>query len=203
MTPEAGAALAQASDLVGYAPYLDRCRCAPASAATPATIASSSTARATRWGWRRKGGRSRSSPAAIPASSPWRRRCSRRSRPASRRGARLAIEVAPGITAMQAAAARLGAPLGHDFCAISLSDNLKSWDVVARRLGAAADGDFVIALYNPASKARPDAHPRRVRTAAATARRRDTPVAFARAVGRADERIVLTDLGEADPVSPT
>ena len=63
----------------------------------------------------------------------------------------------PGVSAMQAAAARLGAPLGHDFCAISLSDNLKPWEVVERRLqDAAAEGDFVIALYNPASKARPD-----------------------------------------------
>ena len=67
----------------------------------------------------------------------------------------LDIAVAPGISAMQAAAARLGAPLGHDFCAISLSDNLKPWAIVERRLRAAADGDFVIALDNPASKARP------------------------------------------------
>ena len=56
---------------------------------------------------------------------------------------------------MLAAAARLGAPLGHDFCVISLSDNLKPWEIIARRLRAAAEGDFVIALYNPASKARP------------------------------------------------
>ena len=56
---------------------------------------------------------------------------------------------------MQAAAARLGAPLGHDFCAISLSDNLKPWTIVEQRLQGAAEGDFVIALYNPASKARP------------------------------------------------
>ena len=67
----------------------------------------------------------------------------------------LDITVAPGVTAMQAAAARLGAPLGHDFCAISLSDNLKPWAIVERRLRAACDGDFVIAVYNPASRARP------------------------------------------------
>ena len=99
---------------------------------------------------------------------------------------------------MQAAAARLGAPLGHDFCAISLSDNLKPWDIVDRRLRAAADGDFVIALYNPASKARPERIHQafdllRARKAAAT------PVAFARAIGRQDERITLTTLAEADP----
>jgi len=110
----------------------------------------------------------------------------------------LDITVVPGISAMQAAAARLGAPLGHDFCAISLSDNLKPWHVVERRLRAAADGDFVIALYNPASAARPE----KIHQAFALLRgckSAATPVAFARAVGREDERIVLTTLGEADP----
>ena len=67
----------------------------------------------------------------------------------------LDIRVEPGITAVLAAAAEVGAPLGGDFCAISLSDNLKSWETVERRLRAAAEADFVIALYNPASKARP------------------------------------------------
>jgi precorrin-3B C17-methyltransferase len=110
----------------------------------------------------------------------------------------LDISVIPGVSAMQAAAARLGAPLGHDFCAISLSDNLKAWNVVERRLKAAAQGDFVIALYNPASKARPD----RIHQAFALLRgikAGDTPVAFARAVGRPDEAIVLATLAEADP----
>ncbi len=110
----------------------------------------------------------------------------------------LDIHVVPGISAMQAAAARLGAPLGHDFCAISLSDNLKPWEVVARRLRAAAAGDFVIALFNPASKARPD----RINEAFAllrSCRPAIIPVAFARAIGRPDERIVLTTLGEANP----
>ena len=67
----------------------------------------------------------------------------------------LAVRVEPGVTAMLAAAALAGAPLGGDFCAISLSDNLKSWATIERRLEAAAKGDFVIALYNPASQARP------------------------------------------------
>jgi precorrin-3B C17-methyltransferase len=110
----------------------------------------------------------------------------------------LDIVVIPGISAMHAAAARLGAPLGHDFCAISLSDNLKPWDIVVRRLRAAADGDFVIALYNPASKARPD----RIYQAFALLRATKasaTPVAFARAIGRPDERMTLTTLIEADP----
>lgn len=67
----------------------------------------------------------------------------------------LPIRVEPGVTAMLAAAAEAGAPLGGDFCAISLSDNMKSWVTITRRLRAAAEADFVIALYNPASKARP------------------------------------------------
>jgi len=110
----------------------------------------------------------------------------------------LDIRVLPGVSAMQAAAARLGAPLGHDFCAISLSDNLKPWSIIARRLEAAAQGDFVIALYNPASRARPQS----IHDAFALLRAlKDgaTPVAFARAVGRPEERIVLTTLAKADP----
>ena len=82
--------------------------------------------------------------------------------------------VVPGVTAMQAAAARLGAPLGHDFCAISLSDNLKPWAIVERRLRAAAEGDFVIALYNPASRARPKRITKRS-TCCALRRRRRRP----------------------------
>jgi precorrin-3B C17-methyltransferase len=110
----------------------------------------------------------------------------------------LDIQVVPGVSAVLAAAARLGAPLGHDFCVLSLSDNLKSWEIIARRLRAAAEGDFVTALYNPASKARPrqiyDAFDllRGLKAGA-------TPVAFARAIGRPDERVILSDLANADP----
>lgn len=108
------------------------------------------------------------------------------------------VTVMPGISAMQAASARLGAPLGHDFCVISLSDNLKPWSLIERRLKAAADGDFVIALYNPASKARPAqiAHAFDLLRAHKSA---ETPVAFARAVGRPDEKMTITTLAQADP----
>jgi precorrin-3B C17-methyltransferase len=110
----------------------------------------------------------------------------------------LDIEVIPGISAMQAASARLGAMLGGDFTVISLSDNLKPWDVIATRLEAAAAADFVIALYNPASKARPD----RIFDAFSLLRRvkpPDTIVVFARAIGRPDETITVTTLAEASP----
>jgi precorrin-3B C17-methyltransferase len=110
----------------------------------------------------------------------------------------LDIVVHPGISAILAAAARLGAPLGHDFCAISLSDNLKPWPVIERRLRAAAEADFVMAFYNPASKTRPE----RIHEAFAllrSVRPVATIVAFARAVGRPDEHLTLTTLGAADP----
>ncbi|WP_298428651.1 precorrin-3B C(17)-methyltransferase [Rhodoblastus sp.] len=110
----------------------------------------------------------------------------------------LDLQVVPGVSAVLAAAARLGAPLGHDFCVISLSDNLKPWEIIARRLRAAAEGDFVIALYNPASKARP----RQIFDAFDLLRDMkggETPVALARAVGRADERVIISDLASVDP----
>ena len=112
----------------------------------------------------------------------------------------LDVIVVPGITAMLAVAARIGAPLGHDFCALSLSDNLKPWPVIERRLDAAARAGFVIALYNPVSRARPwqfgDAIGR-LRGHLPPA----TPVVFGRAVGRPDERVDITTLGEADATS--
>ncbi len=110
---------------------------------------------------------------------------------------RLEIKVLPGVTAMLAVAARAGAPLGHDFCAISLSDNLKPWELIERRLRAVAEAGLVIALYNPISKARPW----QLATAFKILREVlpvTTPVIFGRAIGRADERFAIAPLGEAD-----
>jgi precorrin-3B C17-methyltransferase len=107
------------------------------------------------------------------------------------------VEVIPGISALLAAAARVGAPLGHDFCAISLSDNLKPWEVVTRRLAAAAEAGFVIALYNPASAARPW----QLGAAFKLLRARlpgPTPVVFATAVTRPEERVEIMTLATAD-----
>ncbi len=109
----------------------------------------------------------------------------------------LDITVEPGVTAMLAAAAEVGAPLGGDFCAISLSDNLKSWATIERRLKAAADADFVIALYNPQSKARPH----QLKTAfemLRTVKAPETVVLFVRAAGSSETRAIITTLGEAD-----
>ncbi len=112
----------------------------------------------------------------------------------------LDIRVEPGVTAMLAASARIGAPLGHDFCAISLSDNLKPWAMIEKRLRLAAEADFVIALYNPASKARPDQIGRAF-ALLKTCRAPETVVMLARAVGRPDEDIAITTLAAADPAT--
>jgi len=107
------------------------------------------------------------------------------------------LVITPGVTAMLAVAARIGAPLGHDFCAMSLSDNLKPWEVITRRLRLAAEAGLVIALYNPISKARPwqlgEAFEILRGVLPAT-----VPVIFGRAAGRPDERIAVMPLSEAD-----
>ncbi len=106
---------------------------------------------------------------------------------------RVSIVNAPGISALQAASARIGAPLGHDFCAISLSDLLTPWESIEKRLHAAAEGDFVIAFYNPVSKRR------RIQLAMAreillTHRPADTPVVLGVNLGRPEEVVRVTTL---------
>ncbi|MFK0386055.1 precorrin-3B C(17)-methyltransferase [Rhizobium sp. RM] len=106
------------------------------------------------------------------------------------------FSVVPGVTAMLAVAARAGAPLGHDFCAISLSDNLKPWAIIEKRLIAAAEAGFVMAFYNPVSKARPH----QLTTAFDILRNHlpgSVPVIFGRAAGRQDERMRVVPLSEA------
>lgn len=106
------------------------------------------------------------------------------------------LVVHPGITAMLALAARAGAPLGHDFCAISLSDNLKPWPVVEQRLVAAATAGFAIALYNPISRARPW----QLGAAFALLAQHlppEVPVIFGHAIARAPEQVVIAPLSEA------
>ncbi|WP_337184130.1 precorrin-3B C(17)-methyltransferase [Shinella sp.] len=107
------------------------------------------------------------------------------------------LVVVPGVTAMLAVAARIGAPLGHDFCAISLSDNLKPWEIIEKRLSMVAEAGLVIALYNPISKARPW----QLGKAFEILREvlpGETPVIFGRAAGRPDERMLVMPLGKAE-----
>ena len=196
MTPEASRAIAAASDVVGYGPYLERFSLRPDQRAH----VSDNRLEMDRARLALKLATEGRSVAVVSGGDPGVFAMAAAVFEAVEedpRWLKLDIRVAPGITAMQAAAARLGAPLGHDFCAISLSDNLKPWAIVERRLRAAADGDFVIALYNPASQARPTGITQAfdlLRGVKAST----TPVAFARAVGRVDEALTLATLAEAD-----
>jgi len=110
----------------------------------------------------------------------------------------LDIRIVPGVSAMQAVAARMGAPLGHDFCVLSLSDRLKPWDVIVKRLHAVASADFALAIYNPISSER-KWQLAEAQSILAGYRAPETPVVLARAVGRPDEKIVITDLARFDP----
>ena len=111
---------------------------------------------------------------------------------------RVALSVEPGVSAVQAAAARIGAPIGHDFCTISLSDLLTPWRAIENRIEAAARGDFVIAFYNPVSKRRRK-HLATARDILLRERPAETPVILARNLGRNDERIEVIELGDLTP----
>ncbi len=197
MTPATAAALARATDLVGYGPYLDRI---PA-ASGQRRHASDNRVEIDRARLALKLALEGRHVAVVSGGDPGVFAMAAAVFEAVESGdpawAELDIRVEPGVTAMLAAAAEVGAPLGGDFCAISLSDNLKSWATIEKRLSAAADADFVIALYNPASKARPhqldDAFELLRQKKAA-----DTPVLFVRAAGSADAKIVQSTLGAAE-----
>ena len=139
------------------------------------------------------------SPAAPQPTLPARERVDRAPLPAAAR--RVEIVVAPGVSALQAAAARAGAPLGHDFCAISLSDLLTPWPAIAARIEAAARADFAIAFYNPVSQRR-RGQLAAARTILLAHRRADTPIIVARNLGRDGERVTLTTLGALDSETP-
>jgi precorrin-3B C17-methyltransferase len=198
MTPATLAALARATDLVGYGPYLDRL---PATRADQCRHASDNRVELDRARLALSLAASGRQVVVVSGGDPGVFAMAAAVFEAVETGdpawGALDIRVEPGVTAMLAAAAEVGAPLGGDFCAISLSDNLKAWTTIERRLKAAAEADFVIALYNPASKARPH------QLALAfdllrTTKAHDTPVLFVRAAGTADARVVTTTLGAAD-----
>lgn len=197
-TPQADAALAGATDFIGYGPYLDRVA-ARADQVKHASDNREELDRARHALRLAAQGRRvavvSSGDAGVFAMASAVFEAIEHGEPAWRA---LHVEVVPGISAMMAAAARAGAPLGADFCAISLSDNLKPWAVVQRRLRAVAEAGFVIALYNPLSAARPwqlGAAFELLRGVLAAT----TPVIFATAVSRPEERIDVTTLGVADP----
>ena len=198
MTPATLAALARATDLVGYGPYLDRI---PPTRADQCRHASDNRVELDRARLALSLAASGRQVVVVSGGDPGVFAMAAAVFEAVETGEpawrALDIRVEPGVTAMLAAAAEVGAPLGGDFCAVSLSDNLKAWATIERRLKAAAEGDFVISLYNPASKARPHQLAQAfdlLRTIKAL----DTPVLFVRAAGTADAKVVTTTLGAAD-----
>ena len=196
-THEVSAALAAASDLVGYAPYLARIATLPGQTAhgsdNRVELDRARHALALASAGHRVAVVSGGDPGVFAMASAV-FEAVEHGEPAWRD---LDITVLPGVSAMFAAAARLGAPLGHDFCAISLSDNLKPWSLIRTRLLAVASAGFVIALYNARSKARPD-QLQVAFTVLAEALPGSVPVMFARAIGGDGEKITLTTLAEAD-----
>jgi cobalt-precorrin 5A hydrolase/precorrin-3B C17-methyltransferase len=195
--PATDSAVAGATDLVGYGPYLDllgaaangkerhdfglgaeedRCRHALELAATGRQVALVSSG----------------DPGIFAMASLVFELLDRGGDPAWQR---IAITVHPGVSAMQLAAARAGAPLGHDFCAISLSDLLTPWPAIEARLRAAAQADFVVALYNPASRRRRQQF-ETARNILLAYRPDDTPVVVARNLARPGEQVSIVPLAE-------
>ncbi|XVQ81879.1 precorrin-2 C(20)-methyltransferase [Microbispora siamensis] len=198
LTPEAQEVLAGATDLVGYGPYVDRVAPNPrqtrhrtdnrveAERARHALDLALAGARVAVVSSGDPGVFAMASAVLEAAADP--------------RYADVPVRVVPGLTAAQAVASRAGAPLGHDYCVLSLSDQLKPWEVVAGRISAAARADLVLAIYNPASKTRT------WQVAAARdllLEHRDpaTPVVVGRDVGGAQESVMVTTLGDLDPAT--
>ena len=197
VTPEVTAALAQATDVVGYIPYvarvaardgltlhpsdnrveLDRARAALEMAAAGRRVVVVSSGD--------PGVFAMASAVfeALEGRPDWQA---------------LDIRVLPGITAMLAAAAAAGAPLGHDFCCINLSDNLKPWDKIETRLRHAAQADFAMAFYNPRSASRPEGFAKALKILQQECGP-DRLITFARAVSTPDERLLTVTLSEALP----
>lgn len=197
VTPEVTEALADATDVVGYIPYVARVAQRPGLTLHPsdnrveldrARAALEMTAAGKRVVVVSSGDPGVFAMAsavfeALEGSADWQA---------------LDIRVLPGITAMLAAAAAVGAPLGHDFCCINLSDNLKPWELIETRLRHAARADFAMAFYNPRSASRPEGFVK----ALATLREECGPdrlITFARAVSTPDQRLITVTLGEATP----
>ena len=114
------------------------------------------------------------------------------------RWADVEVQILPGITAMLAAAAKIGAPLGHDFCTLNLSDNLKPWELIEKRLLLGIEADFAMALYNPRSKSRPEGFNKAL-TILKRECSKDRLIVFARAISTPEEKIQIMNLTQAKP----
>ncbi len=196
LTPEASAELSEADHIVGYGPYVarvpqkagqqrhasgnrveaDRAREALSLAAAGARVAVVSSG----------------DPGVFAMASAVLEQV------AAGHGTGVRVRIVPGVTAAQAAASRVGAPLGHDYCVLSLSDRLKPWEIIEKRLDAAGAADLVLALYNPASRTR-TSQLADARAVLLRHRSAETPVVVARDVGGPEEDIRVTTLGDLEP----
>jgi precorrin-2 C20-methyltransferase/precorrin-3B C17-methyltransferase len=197
LTPEAAEALGEAEHLVGYAPYLAKVpqRAGQQRHASGNRVEAERAVEALNLA--RGGGRvvvvSSGDPGVFAMASAVLEQ-------ASLLDDAVSVRVLPGVTAAQAAASRVGAPLGHDYCVLSLSDRLKPWEIIERRLDAAGAADLVIAIYNPASRSR-TTQLAQAREVLLRHRVPGTPVVVARDIGGPEESVRVTTLGELDPAT--
>ncbi|MGW3331826.1 precorrin-2 C(20)-methyltransferase [Streptomyces rubiginosohelvolus] len=196
LTPETRGALAAADDVVGYATYLDRVPVRPGQARHGSDNKVESERAEFALDLARRGHRvavvSGGDPGVFAMATAVLEVASQDDY------AGIPVRVLPGVTAANAAAARAGAPLGHDYATISLSDRLKPWEVIAERLRAAASADLVLALYNPGSKSR-TWQVGKARDLLLEHRSPDTPVVLARDVGGPTESVRTVRLADVDP----
>lgn len=194
VTPEVQDALARATDVIGYIPYVARVAPRPGLALHPSDNRVELDRARHALDLARAGHRvvvvSSGDPGVFAMASALFEALDPETAPE--------IRILPGITAMLAASARLGAPLGHDFCAINLSDNLKPWALIEKRLRLAAQADFAMAFYNPRSKSRPEGFAR-VLDILRKECGPDRLISFARAVTTPDETLLTVPLSEATP----
>ncbi|WP_406218825.1 precorrin-2 C(20)-methyltransferase [Streptomyces decoyicus] len=197
LTPESCGALAAAEDLVGYTTYLDRVPLRPGQRRHASDNKVESERAELALDLARRGRRvavvSGGDPGIfamatavleVASQDPYRA---------------IPVRVLPGVTAANAAAARAGAPLGHDYAVISLSDRLKPWEVIAERLHAAASADLALALYNPGSRSR-TWQVGKTRELLLEHRAPDTPVILARDIGGPEESVRTVHLADLDPL---
>ncbi|HEY2041661.1 MAG TPA: precorrin-2 C(20)-methyltransferase [Jatrophihabitans sp.] len=195
LTPEVQAELAAADDLVGYTTYLDRVPVNPRQQRHASDNKVESERAAFALDLAKRGSRvvvvSSGDPGVFAMASAVLEVA------AEPQWEEVPVRVCPGLTAAQAVASRVGAPLGHDFCVLSLSDRLKPWDVIEQRLSAVAQADLVLAIYNPASKSR-TWQVEKARNVLLEHRCTDTPVVIGRDVGGPEETVTVVRLADLD-----
>ncbi|WP_433271884.1 precorrin-2 C(20)-methyltransferase [Actinosynnema sp. CS-041913] len=196
LTPEARKALSEADDLVGYITYLNRVTTNPRQRKHASDNKVESERAAFALDLAKRGRRV----AVVSSGDPgvFAMAAAVLEVAAEEQFAEVPVRVLPGLTAAHAVASRVGAPLGHDYCVVSLSDRLKPWDVIAERLAAAAKADLVLAIYNPASRSR-TWQVAAARDLLLEHRSPDTPVVIGRDVGGPEETVRVVRLADLDP----